>query len=406
MSETRDLSQLIRNILVNNRRESGEYQYTVPSPESYPYQWLWDSCFHAVILTRFDTEDAKKELRSLVSRQFENGLIPHVIYWEKSNVLNVDWGLDGTSSLTQPPIIAYAVLRIYEKDSDKEFLKEIYPNLAKYYRYIVARDVRGNNLVGIINPDESGEDNSPRFDEQLGMAPKHSVEEHNRKRFKLFEENKRCNFDAVECMSKSFWAKDVPFNAYLVENLHSLAEIAGILGHSEDATYFREKAFLIKDAMRKFMFEDGTFWNVFGADVYKKVKVKTWAMFAPLIGDILTTEEASVMIEKYLTNKNYFWSKYPVPTVSMDEASYSPNEPEWGKAWEHPNWRGPVWMAPNWFLYRGLKKYGFKDEARQIREKSLELVLKEGCREYYHPETGAGMGAQSFTWAGLVLDMD
>jgi len=87
MSETRDLSQLIRNILVNNRRESGEHQYTVPSPESYPYQWLWDSCFHAVILTRFDTEDAKKELRSLVSRQFENGLIPHVIYWEKSNVL-------------------------------------------------------------------------------------------------------------------------------------------------------------------------------------------------------------------------------------------------------------------------------------------------------------------------------
>lgn len=399
------LSDLIYNILVNNRRQAGDYQYTVPSPESYPYQWFWDSCFHAIILSHFDILDAKKELRSLVSKQLENGLLPHVIYWEKTDVLNVNWGLDGTSSLTQPPVIAYAVWRIYEKDGDKKFLEEMYPSLDKYYRHILARDIRGNHLIGIINPDESGEDNSPRFDEQLGMTPKHSTEEHNLKRFKLFEENKTCNFDAIECMSRSFWAKDVPFNSYMVESLNNLAEIAETLGKKEDANYFRERSFLIKTAMRKNMFEDGTFWNVFGSD-YKKVKVKTWAMFAPLIGDILTTDEALNMVEKYLVNEKLFWSKYPVPTVAMDEESFSPEESEWGKAWEHPNWRGPVWMAPNWFLYRGLKRYGFKTEAEHIRAKSLELVEKEGCREYYHPETGKGMGAQSFTWAGLVLDMD
>ncbi|MEX0919301.1 MAG: trehalase family glycosidase [Parcubacteria group bacterium] len=399
-----ELREIVHNILVNNRRDFGGHQYTVPSPESYPYQWFWDSCFHAIILTHFELDDAKKELRSLVTKQFENGLIPHIIYWEKNSILDLDWGVDGTSTLIQPPIIAYALYRIYEKDGDKKFLEEMYPSLVRYYRYLITRNSRENNLVNIINPDESGEDNSPRFDLPLAIAPKHSVEEHNMKRFSLFEENKKCEFDS-DCMQKHFWVKDVAINTYMVENLEIMAKIAEELSRKEDAEFFRAKNELLKSDMRSIMFEDGVYWNSLGVE-FEKIKVKTWAIFAPLVAGLYTKEEALLIVKKYLKDGKEFDSKYSLPTVSLSEESYSPDESNWGQAWEHPNWRGPVWMASNWFVYRGLKKYGFDEEAEKLRKISLNLIEKEGCREYYHPETGKGMGAQSFTWAGLVLDME
>src|SRR5476651_1919223 len=102
------LQQKIQALMLQNRRTTGEYQYTLPSPDSYPYQWFWDSCFHSIILSHFDLESAKKELLSLISRQFENGMIPHMIYWqkpEKTNFPVINWGKNDTSSITQPPML-------------------------------------------------------------------------------------------------------------------------------------------------------------------------------------------------------------------------------------------------------------------------------------------------------------
>lgn len=391
-------------VMRKNRREKDGFQYTVPSADSYPYQWFWDSCFHAIILSHFNIEDAKKELRSLTSKQFENGLFPHVIYWEKHEVLPVNWGVEGTSSLAQPPIIAYSVWQIFQKDKDRGFLTEMYPKLAKYYRHLLTRDPRVHHLVGIINPDESGEDNSPRFDLALGLPPIHEIEENNRKRFELFDKNIECKFDAANCMSNFFWVKDVAFNSYLVENLAVLADIAHELNQEDDTAYFTGQVDLVKDAMRKLMYEDGIFWTTCGPD-YEKVKIKTWAMFAPLVANIYTKEEAENLVRNHLKNGKEFRTKYLVPTVATNEESFNPNETKWGDPWQHPNWRGPIWMASNWFLYRALKNYNFEEEAEMIKKHSFELLEKSGFREYYHPETGIGMGAEGFTWGGLMVDM-
>lgn len=399
-----DLKNSIKELFLKNRRIKDGHQYTVPSLTSYPYQWLWDSCFHAIVLSHMNLDDAKEEIRSLISKQLPSGLFPHIIYWERGSVLNVNWGNDISSTITQPPIIAYASFEIIRRCNDKKFLGEIYPALARHYKYLLTRDTRDHNLVGIINPDESGEDNSPRFDAPLGLPAIHKTEENNKRRFALFEKNRLCNFEANACMSNFFWVKDVAFNSYLIENLMVMSAFADELGETEDREYFLERTEMIKTAMRKFMFDDGIFWNIYGKD-HKKVKVKTWAMFAPMLADVLTKKEAGDLVENYLKNKDCFWAEYLVPTVSMDEESFGPEESEYGEAWEHPNWRGPVWMASNWFLCRGLRKHGFNDVADEIRDKSIELVRKSGFREYYHPKTGEGMGAEDFTWGGLILDM-
>src|SRR3989338_8159529 len=207
-----DINRETRKLFEENRRITDGHQYTVPSGDHYPYQWLWDSCFHAIILARYDAGAAKAEIHSLLSKQFSSGLVPHIIYWTPGILHLFRWGTEGTSSLTQPPMIAYAAWEIHRRAPDRIFLESIYPKLLSYYRFLVEkRDPRDHHLVGIINPDESGEDNSPRFDAPLGAPYDISYAAHLELRTKLVDENRKCNFDAELCMRNFFWVKDVLF---------------------------------------------------------------------------------------------------------------------------------------------------------------------------------------------------
>ena len=393
-----DLKTKVYEIMLANRRHKGEHQYTLPSPDSYPYQWLWDSCFHAIILTHYNTGDAKKELLSLVAKQFTNGMIPHMNYWqepEKTNFPKIDWGKGDSSSITQPPLLAYAAWQIYQKDQDLEFLSNIYGHIKRFYDYLLKeRDPRGHHLASIINPDESGEDNSPRFDLPLNLPPKQTIEENYKKRLELISKNHKCNFDAPFCMKNFFWAKDVPFNSILVENLKILSSIADKLNFDEESEYYYYQASLIKRAMRSLMLEDGIFWSTYGKD-YKKIKVKTWAIFSPLFAKVATDSEAKNLIKNYFLNPDEFYLPFILPTTSKSDPAFDPKG----------FWRGPIWISTNWIVFKGLKNYGFQMEAKYLLDCSIKLLEKSGFREQYDPFTGEGYGARNFTWGGVIVDM-
>ncbi len=399
------LEDKVLSLLNQNRRETDGHIYTLPSPENYPYQWLWDSCFHAIVLSHLDPKRAKQEIFSLLFKQFPNGMLPHMIYWDKNHnnkFVKIDWGEQDTSSITQPPIIAQAVWKIFQADKDLLFLQSVYPNLKHFYKYLLReRDSRGNHLIGIINPDESGEDNSPRFDLALKSSGNLSLDEHFKLRVQLINDNKLCQFDAKACMKNFFWVKDLPFNVFIVLNLEIMSKIAKKLKHNQDANFFQQEAWLVKQAIKQYMFSDGLYWSVYQANHeeqtdYTKIKVKTWAIFAPLLINLYSQKEAENLVDEHLLNKQEFWLKYPVPTVSKDEPTFDPIG----------FWRGPAWMGINWFIFQGLLNYGFKDIAEVIFEKSLELIESQGFREYYNPKTGEGLGATNFTWGTLVLDME
>ena len=382
-------------LLRENRRETDGHTYTIPSPDTYPYQWLWDSCFHAIVLAKVEPEAAIAELHSLVSRQFEDGMIPHIIYWQPGELHRYDWGKDDTSALTQPPMLAYAAWALYEATHDQDFLAKLYPPLLRYYQFLInKRDPRDHHLVGIINPDESGEDNSPRFDAVLNVPADISLADHLKRRLELVDANRTCNFDAELCMKRHFWVKDVPFNAILVENLRVLERIATLLGEKEGAHFAKINGILVADAMRERLYRDGIYWSTAGEE-YTPLRVATWAHFAPLFAGLYSDEEARSLVSRELFNENTFWAPYGVRTVSRQEASYRPDG----------YWRGSTWMAPQWFIYKGLVRYDLLDEARLIRDRSLALIEQEGFREYFNPETGEGYGAHNFTWGALVADM-
>ena len=176
------LEEGARRILLSNLRQGvadwngKEYSFVCPSLTGYPFQWFWDSCFHAIALLHLDPEQAKKEMRSLMSGAQPSGFIPHIIFWEMEKQPDfLSRNIVGMtepyySATIQPPIIAYAVARVYRATGDEEFLAEALPILTAYYRYLrEARDPDNDGLIAAIQPEEAGTDCSPKYDEILGL---------------------------------------------------------------------------------------------------------------------------------------------------------------------------------------------------------------------------------------------
>ncbi len=398
----------VEALMQQNRRTAGDFVYTVPSSEHYPFQWLWDSCFHSIILSHIDTKLAQEELRSVISRPLLNGLLPHMIYWDtkyetlhwgrehEGDVLTEAWGTNGVSSITQPPILASAIWHLHMRTHDKSFLEEVYPTVRRYYLSLLnERNFSNHGLLGIINPDESGEDNSPRFDNIQHLLPQHTPAENFHRRIDRVREHVACGFDVQGCTRHHFWIEDVSFNAICIRSLESLAHIALEIGETNDAQVFSLCAKQIKSSMQLNMSCGYRYYSLQG-EQQTKILIDTWGLFMPLYAGILHKEEAKLLVERHLLNKEAFYTNFPVPSVSLHEESFNNTD----------LWRGPTWIAINWFVYKGLQNYGYHDIAKMIKTKSLDLISLSGFREFYNTHTGQGLGAHDFTWGGLVLDME
>jgi len=405
------LNSAVQELYDANMRRHGSLSYTVPSPDTYPFQWLWDSCFHAITLSYFDVERAKDELRLLVKGQFENGMLPHILYWKKppetTNFPEIHWGKRHTSSITQPPMLALAVWRIYEATGDTAFVQSMLQHIDAFHHYLFRhRDPHKINLVGIINPDESGEDNSPRFDRILGLSdPRHQFVDNFKARLQLVDDLRASRFVLKDKIDMKHWVYDVPLNAILAESLRVTGLMARRAGHEKIATYSEMKAAKVRDAMADIFRSGHLYQSVYGPKLHR-IPVRTWALFMPMYAGVASDTEARHLVEDYLLNPQEFALPYGVSTVPLSEPSFDPNGDWKGDWWVGTNWRGPVWMSSNWFIVQGLLRYGYVAEAQKIYHDSLKLIHQSGFREYYDPLTGQGHGARNFTWGGLVLDME
>ena len=69
-------------------------------------------------------------------------------------------------------------------------------------------------------------------------------------------------------------------------------------------------------------------------------------------------------------------------------------------------WRGPVWASVNFFFIEALKKIGEFKLARDLREKTLKLIMAEpDIREYYSSQSGRApaSAAPAFSWTAAVF---
>jgi hypothetical protein len=165
--------------------------YTVPTEGLYPYQWNWDSAFAGLGFAAFDIDRAWVELETLFSGQWDNGMVPHILFhrtdpgyfpgpevWGTEDAVGRGGCAVPSSGISQPPVAASLVWRIYRADpqAGRGRLAALFPKLLAYHRWIMAARAE-SGAVAISHPWEAGRDNAPDWDEAMagidpvGVAP-------------------------------------------------------------------------------------------------------------------------------------------------------------------------------------------------------------------------------------------
>jgi hypothetical protein len=376
-----DLERAARELLDRNWREGvyagREFAFSVPSPRSYPWQWYWDSCFHAIVRRRWEPDRARRELETLLDAARPDGFIGHTVFWghpidrERALRYNVQSRTDLTTHTIQPPALAWA-WRIAVGDPRAE------PRLVTHHDWLRAnRDLEGDGLLWLIQPDESGMDANPKYDHVWGRrAQGHML-------FPLLiAANRRRGWDARRIR---------PVVCEVVTNvIWSLSEQA--LGRPSPTPALIER--LWDERAGRFL--DATQ----GARPRPRI-VDTWDTLAPLALPDLPDAIAERLVEQVLRAPGYA-DGVPLPAVAIDDPAYSDRETWWGR---HRHWRGPSWVNSAWLVSLGLRRLGLDDEAATMAQRLAAVMRREGFREYYESRSGRGMGAHDFGWSTLIVEL-
>jgi hypothetical protein len=436
MSDDSELVEQAKSVLKDNDRGL----YTIPAHGIYPHQWLWDSCFIAIGLRHLDIERAKIEILSLLRGQWSNGMLPHMILTpgKKERMHSGIWDSwlspfspddVNTSGISQPPMVAEAVMRIGEKLSLPErrsWYRQVWPGLLAYHQWMYAeRDPHHEGLVLQIHPWETGLDNIPPWMAELDdhllpwwirLMQKSKLEfifGRMRRDTRYVPERQRpTNVEALALYSvqrrlrrkgyginkildhSMFTIEDLAYNCILIRANEHLQHIAKTL-RTEIPEDLQASMQLSPKTLEEL-------WDPYTEQYYARdfvthrlLKEPSIESLMPLYAGTISPEHAALLV-KTLENEHVFGPAFPVPSTPLNSTWYDADR----------YWQGPTWINMNWLIIDGLRRYGFKDHAAALREGTLELMQKHGFYEYYNPETGEPLGARNFSWtAALAIDL-
>ena len=303
----------------------GKIDYHSLTPDRFPHRaiWLWDTAYLITGLKYMSYDIAKQAVFAILQCSCEDGFLPHMT----SPIFQ--------SKITQPPVLSWAALHLYEYGKDKQFLIDAYDRLARYVEWdLKNRDINGNGLPEWVvsdDPfcrcDESGMDNTPRFDD----------------------------VDEMDC---------IDFAAFLANDMRCLSKIAAIIGKEDESALWQARFETIREKINTILWdeEDGFYYDRKLSDGMFH-KVKSVSSFIPLFAGVCDEEKARKLVE-HLNNPNEFNTAFPIPTVSADDKTYPTRD----------MFRGTVWLNFNYLIEMGLREYGYEKEAELLRQKTVDTI--------------------------------
>ena len=420
--------------------QNDQGNYTVPAADLYPHQWLWDSCFIAIGLRHVDIDRAMTEIMSLLRGQWHNGMLPNMIFangnqYARERSIWRSWlnpnspDHVATSGITQPPVLAEAIVRIgqrLKKAERRSWYKQTFPALLRYHQWLYnERDPHQEGLVLQIHPWETGLDNTPpwmaemhehqmpfwiRTAERMHLHPLINLLRRDTKlipaeqrlnpieALALFSTQRRLrrkNYDIDRILRHSMFAiEDLTFNCIFIRANQHLRDIADFLKEELDDELLAR--------MHKTETALTQLWDPYTGQFYgrnfvthKLLKEPSLATLMPLYAGTITKEKADHLV-RLLENQHAFGTHYPVPSVPLNSPWFH----------EHTYWQGPVWVNTNWLIIDGLERMGYVDHAAALRETTIDMVSQSGCYEYFSPLDASPAGAANFSWtAALIIDL-
>lgn len=314
---------------------------TWSTPDRLPHKflWLWDSVFHGIGHSNYNSKIGEELILSLFDTQREDGFIPHLSTpkWQ--------------SDITQPPIIAWGANIVYQRSENKEFLKVVYQGNKKFLKWCQAnrRDTDEELYTWLTGDDEncrcdeSGMDNSPRFD-------------------------KHTRLQAID------------YSCFMANDVRNMANIAQELGLYDEADEYKNWYERIKKEInRKLWDEDDGFYYDYDLPNNTLHKVSSVASFLPLFAGVCDDRQAGILVE-HLLNPDEYFTEFPIPSISKKDATFGSDM-----------WRGPVWINYNYMISKGLFEYNFKQLSDYIIDKTISVLnewyFKRGVMfEFYDSE--------------------
>jgi hypothetical protein len=368
------LATVCRHVL---ERAWDSFGYTAPNPQRYRWQWLWDSCFHAVVWAKLGDDRGLVELRRLLSARDEEGFVPHIIYAPHGNPHRAFWGRPGTSSITQPPMHGHALAELTRQgiEVDEDLLRAS----AHALRFLLeVRERHPTGLIRLCHPWESGADDSPRWDHWYG-ADRFVV------KGELLESVVR-SVDGAPVSNTRFDVAPASFNALVAFNAR---ELAGVTGDGSLARAADE----LSQAL----------------DAQWDAGLRTWVdagEAAPTSGCIGTLDallpalvsSSSDCVDAALedaVDPTAHGARFGPTGVHRDEETFEPNS----------YWRGSAWPQLSYLLWVAAGRAGRTDIAGSIAKSTIQGAIATRFAEHWNPDDASPLGAVPQSWATLALLM-
>jgi putative isomerase len=382
-----------------------EHPYLVPGSPDSPYYsdqlWDWDSWWVSGFLGQVEAQIGEPDrfaryeegcILNFLDHTSEDGYMP-IQLDPKGELRHGDFTGDEEyvrNQNTHKPVIAQHAALLARRRGDAEWLRPHLPKLEAFLTGYLTRHRHEETGLAYWQTDFAiGVDNDP----SVYYRPAKST---------------------AAIYLNSLLYRELLAYGYLLEELDRLP----------DSIRWRRRAQDLADSIDRHCWDerDGTFYS---ADLALRpiehgewlhsgaprswssllLRVDSWSSFLPMWAGLASQEQAERMVER-IRDRRTFAANYGIRTLSRLEKMYdlrASNNPS--------NWLGPIWGISNYLVFRGLLRYGFEDDARDLAEKTVLLFGRDletnGClHEFYHPDNGEPIMTRDFqNWNFLVLNM-
>jgi hypothetical protein len=369
------LDQEARAILEAAWREDDAGGFCVPNATTYPWQWLWDSCFHALVWAHLGDERAGLELASALADQDADGFVPHIRYVGGPTPHAGFWGRPATSSITQPPMYGHAVAEVLA--AGLPVADAVVQQATVGLRFLLRRRRRSpGGLVELCHPWESGCDDSPRWDGAL--AGVWSLDGWKAAKGSLLATIERTATGAPVA-NPAFAIGSVGFSALVAWNA---IELARVTADDDLVAAARE----LVDAIDARWDPDLRTWVDDGATATTSGRVRTHDALLPLL--VVDRPEARAQ----LTDAAALGGPYGPAQVHRAEPTFDPEG----------YWRGSAWPQLTYLSWRAARWAGDGGSAASFQNSLSSAVVRNGFAEHWSPDSGEGLGASPQSWSTLA----
>lgn len=364
--------------------------YTAPNTSVYPWQWLWDSCFHVVIWAALGMPDrAVAELEAVLLNQDALGFVPHMNYQLDPAASVEFWGRSGSSCITQPPMFGHALAELVRRDV--EISPDLFNRCALGLEFLVEHRRRSSDgLVMLCHPWETGTDDSPRWDDACPGG--FDIERWRAHKSHLVSTVELASGGSA-IANPEFQVSSAGFNALIAFNVAELLSVAEQVKPSASREVVDLESLAAKAAAIVAAVDDrwnGETWIDGGVDSPTSRSARTADGLLPLL--VSTNEQAVESGFGSLVDPLAYGGAYGPAGVHRGEPTYEPNT----------YWRGPAWPQLSYLLWIAAKQEGALC-APALAKSLRDGAATSGLAEYWNIDSGAGLGAMPQSWAGLGI---